>query len=133
VPASFSYSATTKLPRDRVWSMPWHGIGAAADAWGVLGVVGAIYVAIVAQRMRTQQAYTPQFEDWSFHVLLLFAGYATLMGSVYASWTSVGGALFAVAAAALLLLFVGIHNAWDAVTYHVLVSRIGQRRSERRE
>jgi hypothetical protein len=25
-----------------------------------------------------------------------------------------------VAAAALLLLFSGIHNAWDAVTYHVL-------------
>jgi hypothetical protein len=29
--------------------------------------------------------------------------------------------MFAVAAAALLLLFVGIHNAWDAVTYHVFV------------
>jgi len=29
-------------------------------------------------------------------------------------------ALFLVAAAALLLLFIGIHNGWDAVTYHVL-------------
>jgi hypothetical protein len=33
--------------------------------------------------------------------------------------------LFAVGAAALLLLFVGIHNAWDAVTYHVFVNREG--------
>jgi hypothetical protein len=24
---------------------------------------------------------------------------------------------------ALLLLFIGIHNAWDAVSYHVFVSR----------
>lgn len=30
-------------------------------------------------------------------------------------------ALFGVAAAVLLLLFIGIHNAWDAVTYHVFV------------
>ena len=31
--------------------------------------------------------------------------------------------LFVVAAAALLLLFTGIHNAWDAVTYHVYFQR----------
>ncbi len=31
--------------------------------------------------------------------------------------------MFAVALAALLLLFSGIHNAWDAVTYHVFVRR----------
>jgi hypothetical protein len=32
-------------------------------------------------------------------------------------------ALFGVGAAALLLLFIGIHNAWDAVTYHIFVVR----------
>jgi hypothetical protein len=32
-------------------------------------------------------------------------------------------ALFGVAVAALLLLFIGIHNAWDAVTYHVFVKK----------
>jgi hypothetical protein len=32
-------------------------------------------------------------------------------------------ALFGVGAAALLLLFIGIHNAWDAVTYHVFVMK----------
>jgi hypothetical protein len=31
--------------------------------------------------------------------------------------------MFSVAAGALLLLFIGIHNAWDAVTYHVFVVR----------
>jgi hypothetical protein len=33
---------------------------------------------------------------------------------------------FAVGAAALLLLFVGIHNAWDAVTYHIFVKESGR-------
>ncbi len=32
-------------------------------------------------------------------------------------------ALFGVGAATLLLLFIGIHNAWDAVAYHVLVNK----------
>lgn len=31
-------------------------------------------------------------------------------------------ALFGVGAATLLLLFAGIHNAWDAVAYHVFVN-----------
>jgi hypothetical protein len=34
-------------------------------------------------------------------------------------------ALFGVGAAALLLLFIGIHNAWDAVFYHVFFSKRG--------
>jgi len=34
-------------------------------------------------------------------------------------------ALFGVGAAALLLLFIGIHNAWDAVFYHVFLSKRG--------
>jgi hypothetical protein len=40
-------------------------------------------------------------------------------------------ALFLVGTAALVLLFVGIHNAWDAVTYHVFVRRREQRETER--
>ncbi len=115
-----------------VISAPWHGIAAAAILWGVLGLVGVTYVLIVARRMRVQTAYSPQFEDRLFHVLLPFAAYATLVGSAYAAHSNVGGALFGVGAAALLLLFIGIHNAWDAVTYHVFVRKQGQRQAERR-
>jgi len=39
-------------------------------------------------------------------------------------------ALFLVAAAALLLLFIGIHNAWDAVIYHAFVGKREQREVE---
>jgi hypothetical protein len=76
--------------------------------------------------MRAQNVYTPEFEDWLFHVLLPFAAYVTLAASAYATRLNVGGALFGIGAAALLLLFIGIHNAWDAVTYHVFVKRPGQ-------
>jgi hypothetical protein len=38
--------------------------------------------------------------------------------------------LFGVGAAALLLLFTGIHNTWDAVTYHIFVNKSGEDQSE---
>jgi hypothetical protein len=112
-------------------SVPWHGVTAAAILWGVLGLAGVVYVVIVARRVRVQSAYSPQFEDRLFHLLLPFAAYATLVGSAYTAHRNCGGALFGVAAAALLLLFIGIHNAWDAVTYHVFAKTREQQNSER--
>jgi hypothetical protein len=73
--------------------------------------------------MRVQTAYQPVFEDWLFHVLLPLAAYAMLAASALAARSLTRPALFTVGAAALLLLFVGIHNASDAVTYHVFVRR----------
>jgi hypothetical protein len=103
-------------------SAPWRGTGIVAILWAVLGLAGALYVLNVARRMRKQTAYAPVLEDWLFYFLLPFAGYATLVGSG-AAYSHFGEALFAVAAAALLLLFIGIHNAWDGVTYHVFLKK----------
>ena len=80
-----------------------------------------MYVVVVARRMRVQSAYQPVFEDWLFHVLLPCAAYAVLAISACAAHSHARPALFLVGAASLLLLFIGIHNAWDAVTYHVFV------------
>jgi hypothetical protein len=111
---------------------PWQRIGTAAVLWGLVGLNGIVYEIIVARRMRMQIAYTPEFEDWLFHVLLPFAAYATLVISAFAARPHLRDALFGVAAAALLLLFVGIHNAWDAATYHIFAKKRGQQEAERR-
>ena len=102
---------------------PWEGIGAAAAFWGGGGTIGVIYAVIVIRRMRRQTAYQPEVEDWLFHALLPLVAYVALAGSAYAARSYAREALFGVGGAALLLLFVGIHNAWDAVTYHVFVSQ----------
>jgi len=107
-------------------SAPWHTIGAVGVVWGLMGISGIVYALIVARRMRLQTAYRPVFEDWLFHALLPLAAYGILAVSAYLAQSHARPALFLVAAATLLLLFVGIHNAWDAVTYHVLVSRRGE-------
>jgi hypothetical protein len=112
-------------------SAPWEGIACAAALWGLLGCAGVVYVVLVSRRMRTQTAYRPVFEDWLFHSLLPLAAYAVLVSSALtiASWTRTD--LFLIGAAALVLLFGGIHNAWDAITYHVFVQRRDRRKAEK--
>lgn len=102
---------------------PWPGITPPAILWGLMGFGGVLYAAIVTRRMRRQPAYKPEFEDWLFHALLPLVAYAILATAALAAGSHPHGALFAVAGAVLLLLFIGIHNAWDAVTYHVFVNR----------
>jgi len=114
-------------------SAPWGSVRQAAMFWGILGLSGVVYEIIVVRRMRIQTLYTPVFEDWLFHVLLPFAAYGMLAGSAGWAGSHADGALFAVGVAALMLLFTGIHNAWDAVTYHVFVKKpVPQRAEEQR-
>jgi uncharacterized membrane protein HdeD (DUF308 family) len=102
---------------------PWETVTFVAPIWGLIGVIGSVYSIVVARRMRKQTVYRPEFEDWLFHALLPLAAYVLLVASPFATPSHTREALFAVGAAALLLLFIGIHNAWDAVTYQVTVVR----------
>ena len=80
--------------------------------------------------MHSQTAYRPQTEDWIFHALIPLLAYALLAASpvgVRYQWRQ---SLFAIALASLLLLFAGIHNAWDAVTYHVYFHRPKHKQTE---
>jgi fatty acid desaturase len=98
---------------------PWHSIVTPAILWGLMGLCGLAYVVIVARRMRLQTAYSPELEDRLFHVVLPLVAYATLAVSAFMVLSRAREALFGVATAALMLLLVGIHNTWDAVTYHL--------------
>jgi hypothetical protein len=111
-------------------SAPWNGMGVVAVLWSLIGLGGMIYTVIVARRMRAQTVYKPVFEDWAFHALLPIAAYVTLVVSACLDPSYERPALFLVAAAALLLLFIGIHNAWDIATYHLFSQRRKQRDTE---
>ena len=113
----------TVLALAALLSAPWGDISAPAILCGLVGLSGIVYATIVTRRMRHQTAYQPEFEDWLFHALLPFAAYITLAVSAYVARFHPREALFGDGGAALLLLFIGIHNAWDAVVYHVLVKK----------
>ena len=103
--------------------MPWPSIHIAALAWGVIGVGGFIYALIVMRRMLRQSAYAPVFEDWLFHAILPITAYAVLALAAFAAPMHPPEALFGIAAADLLMLLIGIHNAYDSAAYHVYSSR----------
>jgi ABC-type transport system involved in multi-copper enzyme maturation permease subunit len=112
---------------------PWQAVTTPAAIWGILGFVGVAYAFIVLRRMLRQGVYKPEFEDWMFHVFLPLIAYATLALSPFAAFSHAHEAFFGVAAASLLLLFIGIHNAWDSVSYHVFVTMPARNGKERRE
>jgi hypothetical protein len=103
--------------------VPWSTIAPPAAIWGLLGLCGLLYELAVGRHLRRQEVYEPVFEDWLFHLMLPSAAYALLLPSAFAAIPYTRAVLFAVGASALLLLFVGIHNAWDSVVYHVFVKK----------
>jgi hypothetical protein len=58
-------------------------------------------------------------EDWIWHIILPLLAYAALVAAAPAVVRDPLPALFVISAASVLLLFIGIHNAWDTVTYLV--------------
>jgi hypothetical protein len=106
-----------------VLRMPWHSIVPLAIVWGLAGLFGIVYIAIVARHLKNQSGYKPDLEDWASSVMAPALGYAAIAGSAFVAVSYENDALFALGAAVLVLLFSGIHNAWDSIAYHVFVKR----------
>jgi hypothetical protein len=98
-------------------SAPWPSLRSVDLAMGVCAVAGVVYGIIVVRRARRQTGYQPVLEDWIWHAVLPLVAYGVMTVAAAGLTFDVRDALFAVAGSALLLLFIGIHNAWDTVTY----------------
>ena len=109
-----------------ILSAPWQVLSSAAFALGSCGAAGVVYALIVVMRTRRQTGYKPVLEDWLWHAVFPFIAYAALLVAAVILPRVPATALFVVGATALLLLFIGIHNAWDAVT-HIAVERLAPR------
>jgi hypothetical protein len=101
---------------------PWTSSSSVALALGAFALTGLVYMLLVLRHTRRQKAYVPVLEDWIWHTVLPLGAYAVLFAAAIALGSVPGPALFVVGAVVLLLLFIGIHNAWDAVTY-IAISR----------
>lgn len=95
------------------WQAPWN----ASFLLGLCGLGGLIYIVVVVGRTRRQSDYQPVLEDWLWHVTFPFVSYATFFIAAMMLPVNPVPTLFGVGAALLLLLFIGIHNAWDNLTY----------------
>jgi hypothetical protein len=104
-------------------SAPWGGLAGVRTALALVALSGIGFVIRALIRARRQQAYKPVLEDWIWHTLLPLTAYSTILISMLMAGIHTHGAFFAVAIAALGLLFIGIHNAWDTVVWIVINSK----------
>ena len=117
-PTVVNFSATLLV--SAILAAPWHRLGSAGVALAVCGVLGCLYSGITIRRVRQTESYRPTFDDWFWYVALPFIAYVDLL--IAALWLqhSPAPAMFAIAGAALALIFAGIRNAWDTVVFLAL-------------
>jgi hypothetical protein len=104
-----------------VFLAPWDAERIPAGLVCVAGICGIAYTGITALRMSRQKFYLPHLGDWTFHIVLPLVAYAVLVGSFFSASASISKALFGIGGVAVLLLFIGIRNAWDNISYMVFV------------
>ena len=102
-------------------SAPWHSLSRASLALATCGLGGLGYAGLAILRARRQTAYKPVWEDWIWYAALPCGAYAALTVAALLLRATTQAAGFVIGAAALGLLLIGIHNAWDSVT-HVVVA-----------
>jgi hypothetical protein len=113
-----------------VLTAPWRTPTNVAAAVGIVGAAGLIYTLMVVQRARKQTDYQAVLEDWLFHTVFPIAAYAGIVIAAAVLGKDPDRSLFAIGAAVLALVLIGIHNAWDTVTY-VAVARPEQKEAQK--
>ncbi|HEV8332559.1 MAG TPA: hypothetical protein VGQ22_14125 [Steroidobacteraceae bacterium] len=107
-----------------ILSAPWHEHIGVQIALGVSAIVGFVWSLLVWRGTRGKQLnYQMVLEDWVWHVALPLIAYGAVLATaiIFARNTELG--LFMVGGASTLLVFIGIHNAWDTVT-HLTLQRL---------
>jgi hypothetical protein len=115
-----------------VMAAPWHSLGSAGLPIAFCGGAGVLYSLYSIYHALRQTGYKPDAEDWFWYSALPLLAYVALLVVGMLVPARPDEMLFGVAAILLVLLFTGLHNAWDTVTY-VAVSGHHQRKEESRE
>jgi len=99
-------------------SMPHQHLISLSAGFAVGGFAGVIYSGYIAAHMRRQgTAYTPVLEDWLWNVILPTLVYGSLMLVAVVMWRWPKQSMYVVATLSLMMLLVGIRNAWDIAVW----------------
>ena len=100
-----------------ILSAPWQTFSSLSLVLGLLGLGMVLYLIIVVGRMRRMPHYQSTLEDWLWYVAFPFLSYVLLIVAAFVLPQNPVPALYMVGLAMMLLLLVGIRNAWDNVTF----------------
>jgi hypothetical protein len=107
----------TALLASAVLSAPWNATVVPATILGLTSAFGVLHMCRVIGRTIRLDTYRADLEDWTWFNILPLLSYVVLLIAAVMLPLSTSGALYAFGAGILLQLFIGIHNAWDIVTY----------------
>jgi hypothetical protein len=99
-----------------IMTAPWPELSAVDLCLAACGFAGIIYSVWIVWHARKAK-YVPDMGDWIWYVVLPVLTYMALIATAFLFWWNLRFSLFGVAVINLIFLFLGIHNAWDTVTY----------------
>jgi hypothetical protein len=102
-------------------SMPHQGVLSLSLCFGAVGAAGLVYIARIAASIgRISSEYVPVHEDWIWNVILPATVYGVLFAIAFLIWRRPEQSMYGAAAVSLLLMFIGIHNAWDVAVWNTV-------------
>jgi hypothetical protein len=99
---------------------PWHSLRYPATLLALAGLFGLVYMVRIVYRTRRLSVYSADLEDWAWYSILPFVAYGAILAGAVLLPAIPANALFTLAGGVMLLIFIGIHNAWDIVTFLVI-------------
>ena len=100
-----------------IFCIPWPSVLWPAILLVFAGVLGVSYAVRLLTMALGFEDYAPDYEDWTWYMGLPFVAYGSLFISGIMFVITPMRAPFAAAGGIALLILIGIHNAWDVVTY----------------
>ncbi len=100
-------------------SMPHHTPLSLCVGLALAGILGLIYIVKIAGTIPDfTSAYVPVHEDWIWNVILPAIAYGTWLAAAVVVWRWPHASLYGVAGVLVLLMLIGIHNAWDIAVWN---------------
>jgi len=113
-------------------SVPGLTVTRLAICLGITGVVGVMYCArVIGWMLQALVNYKPFLDDWIWNAFLPSSAYLCVLVVALILRAHTLLSLYLVAAVTVVLLFVGIHNAWDVVAW--ITTERHARKYERRD
>ena len=100
-----------------ILSAPWQVFSSVRLVLGWLGLGMVLYLILVTRRMRRVPRYQTPLKEWLWYMVFPLSTYVVLILAALALPANPALALYSISATMVLFLFLGIHNAWDLVTY----------------
>lgn len=100
-----------------ILSAPWQTFSSLSLLLGLLGLGMVGYSIIVLRRMWRVPHYQSTLEDWLWYIAFPLLANILLIVTAFVLLKNPSLALYIVGSAMMLLLLVGIRNAWDMVTF----------------